>query len=76
MLLFFLNFKIFFLTGLSCSRIQLFFLSRHGFRETHLPPRVRVRSFSETSVCYGSKDGTTKDGGSDGGKVIFICNIL
>lgn len=54
--------------GLSCSRIQLFFLSRHGFRETHLPPRVRVRSFSETSVCYGSKDGTTKDGGSDGGK--------
>ncbi|CAK6961525.1 ATP-dependent Clp protease ATP-binding subunit clpX-like%2C mitochondrial isoform X2 [Scomber scombrus] len=54
--------------GLSCSRIQLFSLSRQGSRETHLPPRVRVRSFSETAVCYASKDGTTKDGGSDGGK--------
>ncbi|XP_020514672.1 ATP-dependent Clp protease ATP-binding subunit clpX-like, mitochondrial isoform X4 [Labrus bergylta] len=54
--------------GLSCSRIQLYSLSRHGSRETHLPPRVRVRSFSETSVCYASKDGSTKDGGSDGGK--------
>ncbi|XP_070763231.1 ATP-dependent Clp protease ATP-binding subunit clpX-like, mitochondrial isoform X1 [Enoplosus armatus] len=54
--------------GLSCSRIQLFSLSRQGSRETHLPPRVRVRSFSETAVCYASKDGTTKDSGSDGGK--------
>uniref|UniRef100_A0A3Q0RTD9 Caseinolytic mitochondrial matrix peptidase chaperone subunit X n=1 Tax=Amphilophus citrinellus TaxID=61819 RepID=A0A3Q0RTD9_AMPCI len=41
---------------------------RHSFRETHLPPLVCVRLFSETSVCYGSKDGTTKDSGSDGGK--------
>lgn len=57
-------------TGLSCSRIQLFSLSRQGSREAHLPPRVRVRSFSETAVCYASKDGTTKDSGSDGGKVI------
>ncbi|XP_047451992.1 ATP-dependent Clp protease ATP-binding subunit clpX-like, mitochondrial isoform X2 [Mugil cephalus] len=54
--------------GLSCSRIQLYGLSRQGFRETHLPPLLRVRSFSETSVCYASKDGTTKDSGSDGGK--------
>ncbi|XP_070828438.1 ATP-dependent Clp protease ATP-binding subunit clpX-like, mitochondrial isoform X2 [Chaetodon trifascialis] len=54
--------------GFSCSRIQLFSLSRHGSRETHLPPWVRVRSFSETAVCYASKDGTTKDSGSDGGK--------
>ncbi|XP_023128603.1 ATP-dependent Clp protease ATP-binding subunit clpX-like, mitochondrial isoform X2 [Amphiprion ocellaris] len=54
--------------GLSCSRIQLFSLSRQGSREPHLPPRVRVRSFSETAVCYASKDGTTKDSGSDGGK--------
>ncbi|XP_034060582.1 ATP-dependent Clp protease ATP-binding subunit clpX-like, mitochondrial isoform X2 [Gymnodraco acuticeps] len=54
--------------GLSCSRIQLFSLSRHGSRETHLPLRVRVRSFSETAVCYAAKDGTTKDSGSDGGK--------
>lgn len=54
--------------GLSCYRIQLFSLSRQGSRETHLPPRVRVRSFSETTVCYAAKDGTTKDSGSDGGK--------
>ncbi|GLD58823.1 ATP-dependent Clp protease ATP-binding subunit clpX-like, mitochondrial isoform X1 [Lates japonicus] len=52
--------------GLSCSRIQFFSLSRQGSRETPLPTRVRVRSFSETAVCYASKDGTTKDG--DGGK--------
>ncbi|XP_074534443.1 ATP-dependent clpX-like chaperone, mitochondrial isoform X2 [Halichoeres trimaculatus] len=54
--------------GLSCSRIQFYSLSRQGSRETHLPARVRVRSFSETSVCYASKDGTTKDMGGDGGK--------
>ncbi|XP_044050366.1 ATP-dependent Clp protease ATP-binding subunit clpX-like, mitochondrial isoform X2 [Siniperca chuatsi] len=54
--------------GLSCSRIQFFSLRRQGSRETHLPPWVRVRSFSETAVCYASKDGTTKDSGSDGGK--------
>uniref|UniRef100_A0A672I2D2 ClpX-type ZB domain-containing protein n=1 Tax=Salarias fasciatus TaxID=181472 RepID=A0A672I2D2_SALFA len=53
---------------LSCSRIQLYSLSRQGFRETHLPSRVRVRSFSETAVCYAAKDGTTKDGGNDSGK--------
>ncbi|XP_034540983.1 ATP-dependent Clp protease ATP-binding subunit clpX-like, mitochondrial isoform X2 [Notolabrus celidotus] len=52
--------------GLSCSRIQFYSLSRQGSREAHLPARIRVRSFSETSVCYASKDGTTKD--SDGGK--------
>ncbi|KAM7414750.1 hypothetical protein PAMA_019521 [Pampus argenteus] len=54
--------------GLSCSRIQLFSLSRQTSRETHSPPWVRVRSFSETTVCYASKDGTTKDSGSDSGK--------
>ncbi|XP_028306142.1 ATP-dependent Clp protease ATP-binding subunit clpX-like, mitochondrial isoform X2 [Gouania willdenowi] len=54
--------------GLSCSRIQLFSLSRQGSREGHLHPWVRVRSFSETAVCYAAKDGTTKDGGGDGGK--------
>ncbi|XP_075998276.1 ATP-dependent clpX-like chaperone, mitochondrial isoform X2 [Genypterus blacodes] len=52
--------------GLSCSRIHVFALSRRSFRETQLLPRVRVRSFSETTVCYASKDETTKDG--DGGK--------
>ncbi|CAL8359974.1 unnamed protein product [Lota lota] len=54
--------------GLSCSRIQLFSLSKHSPRETHLPPNVQVRSFSEAAVCYAAKDGTTKDGASDGGK--------
>ncbi|XP_056273245.1 ATP-dependent Clp protease ATP-binding subunit clpX-like, mitochondrial isoform X3 [Pseudoliparis swirei] len=54
--------------GLSCSRIQLFSLSRQGSRGNYLPPRVRVRSFSEAAVCYAVKDGTTKDSGSDSGK--------
>nr|XP_046249249.1 ATP-dependent Clp protease ATP-binding subunit clpX-like, mitochondrial isoform X2 [Scatophagus argus] len=54
--------------GLSCSRTHLFSVGRQGSRETHLYPWVRVRSFSETTVCYSSKDGTTKDNGSDGVK--------
>ncbi|XP_052366705.1 ATP-dependent Clp protease ATP-binding subunit clpX-like, mitochondrial [Oncorhynchus keta] len=54
--------------GLSCSRIQLYALSRPGSCEAHLPPRVRVRSFHETAVCFVAKDGTTKDGSSDSGK--------
>ncbi|XP_063053101.1 ATP-dependent Clp protease ATP-binding subunit clpX-like, mitochondrial isoform X2 [Engraulis encrasicolus] len=54
--------------GLSSTRLQLYALSRPASRELHLPPHVRVRSFSETVVCYASKDGTTKDGSSDGGK--------
>ncbi|XP_041853953.1 ATP-dependent Clp protease ATP-binding subunit clpX-like, mitochondrial isoform X2 [Melanotaenia boesemani] len=54
--------------GLSCSRIQFFSRSRQGSREAHFHRRVPVRSFSETAVCYASKDGTTKDGGNDGGK--------
>uniref|UniRef100_A0A4W5Q9Y0 Caseinolytic mitochondrial matrix peptidase chaperone subunit X n=1 Tax=Hucho hucho TaxID=62062 RepID=A0A4W5Q9Y0_9TELE len=55
---------------LSCSRVQLYALSRPGwgFREAPLPRVVRVRSFHETAVCFASKDGTTKDGSSDGGK--------
>uniref|UniRef100_A0A8C7LTI3 ClpX-type ZB domain-containing protein n=1 Tax=Oncorhynchus mykiss TaxID=8022 RepID=A0A8C7LTI3_ONCMY len=57
-------------TGLSCSRVQLYALSRPGwgFREAPLPRIVRVRSFHETAVCFASKDGTTKDGSGDGGK--------
>ncbi|XP_041705723.1 ATP-dependent Clp protease ATP-binding subunit clpX-like, mitochondrial isoform X1 [Coregonus clupeaformis] len=56
--------------GLSCSRVQLYALSRPGWsvRGAPLPPRVRVRSFHETAACFTSKDGTTKDGSSDGGK--------
>ncbi|XP_051917127.1 ATP-dependent Clp protease ATP-binding subunit clpX-like, mitochondrial isoform X2 [Hippocampus zosterae] len=54
--------------GLSCSRLQFYSLSRHGSRDAHLLPHVWVRSFSETAICFASKDGTTKDTGSDGGK--------
>lgn len=57
------------LAGLSCSRIQLFSLSRPASLETHFHPRMFVRSFSDTAVCYASKDGTTKDSGNDCGKV-------
>uniref|UniRef100_A0A673HRU0 ATP-dependent Clp protease ATP-binding subunit clpX-like, mitochondrial n=1 Tax=Sinocyclocheilus rhinocerous TaxID=307959 RepID=A0A673HRU0_9TELE len=32
----------------------------------HRPPFVRVRSFSQTAVCFSSKDSTPRDG--DGGK--------
>ncbi|XP_030645976.1 ATP-dependent Clp protease ATP-binding subunit clpX-like, mitochondrial isoform X2 [Chanos chanos] len=54
--------------GLSCSRVQIFALSRPVSREVHLPLAVRVRSFSETAVCFASKEGTPKDGFGDGGK--------
>ncbi|KAF6738831.1 ATP-dependent Clp protease ATP-binding subunit clpX-like, mitochondrial [Oryzias melastigma] len=39
-----------------------------GSREAHFHPRIHVRSFSETAVCYAAKDGTPRDGGNDGGK--------
>ncbi|XP_062402825.1 ATP-dependent Clp protease ATP-binding subunit clpX-like, mitochondrial isoform X2 [Sardina pilchardus] len=54
--------------GFSSPRVQLFALCRPVSRDTHLPPSVRVRSFSETVVCFASKDGTTKEGSGDGGK--------
>lgn len=55
--------------GLSCSRFQFFARGRQGSREGLSPAWVRVRPFSETAVCYSSKDGPPKDGGSDAGKV-------
>lgn len=58
-------------TGLPCPRVQFFSLRRQLPRETQSPAWFRARSFSETAVCYGSKDGITKDGGGDGGKVLF-----
>ncbi|XP_029112327.1 caseinolytic mitochondrial matrix peptidase chaperone subunit Xa [Scleropages formosus] len=54
--------------GISCSRVQLFALIRPGIHEVYLAPRVPSRSFSETSVYFASKEGTTKDGSADGGK--------
>lgn len=56
--------------GLPCPRVQVFSLRRQLPRETQSPAWFRARSFSETAVCYGSKDGITKDGGGDGGKVL------
>lgn len=56
--------------GLICSRIQLYSLSRQRSRERHLPSKLYLRTFSETTVCFASKDGTTKDGGSDGKKSV------
>ncbi|XP_072516120.1 caseinolytic mitochondrial matrix peptidase chaperone subunit Xa isoform X2 [Salminus brasiliensis] len=51
--------------GIHGSRVQLLSLSRAGSHEIRLSRKVPVRSFSETSVYYASKDGM-KDG--DGGK--------
>uniref|UniRef100_A0A672PY13 Caseinolytic mitochondrial matrix peptidase chaperone subunit X n=1 Tax=Sinocyclocheilus grahami TaxID=75366 RepID=A0A672PY13_SINGR len=48
-------------------RIALLFShTRAACDEVHLPPFVRVRSFSQTAVCFSSKDSTPRDG--DGGK--------
>uniref|UniRef100_A0A8B9J5K8 Caseinolytic mitochondrial matrix peptidase chaperone subunit b n=2 Tax=Astyanax mexicanus TaxID=7994 RepID=A0A8B9J5K8_ASTMX len=54
--------------GFSSSRIQFFALSRPASREAHLPPTVQVRLFSETAVCFASKDSTPTGGSNDGGK--------
>ncbi|MGH0153986.1 UNVERIFIED_CONTAM: hypothetical protein FKN15_000666 [Acipenser sinensis] len=54
--------------GIACSRVHLYNLGRPGISEVHLRRRVPVRSFSETTVYFASKDGTTKDGSGDGGK--------
>uniref|UniRef100_A0A673GGD7 ATP-dependent Clp protease ATP-binding subunit clpX-like, mitochondrial n=1 Tax=Sinocyclocheilus rhinocerous TaxID=307959 RepID=A0A673GGD7_9TELE len=49
--------------GFSRSRLQLFSCTRAVCEEVHLPPFVRVRLFSQTAVCFTSKDG---DGGKKG----------
>uniref|UniRef100_A0AAZ3QGG3 ClpX-type ZB domain-containing protein n=1 Tax=Oncorhynchus tshawytscha TaxID=74940 RepID=A0AAZ3QGG3_ONCTS len=48
--------------GISSTRVQLFSISRPGTPEVRLTRRVPVRSFSESSVCFSSKD--VKDGSS------------
>uniref|UniRef100_A0A8C2CL27 Caseinolytic mitochondrial matrix peptidase chaperone subunit b n=1 Tax=Cyprinus carpio TaxID=7962 RepID=A0A8C2CL27_CYPCA len=50
----------------SCSRVQLFSHTRPACDQVHLPLFVRVRSFSQTAVCFASKDSAPRDG--DGGK--------
>ncbi|XP_018620642.1 ATP-dependent Clp protease ATP-binding subunit clpX-like, mitochondrial isoform X2 [Scleropages formosus] len=54
--------------GISCSRVQRFTLCRPVPHDIPLMHRVPLRSFSETTVYFASKDGTTKDGLGDGGK--------
>uniref|UniRef100_A0A8C1W6L4 Caseinolytic mitochondrial matrix peptidase chaperone subunit b n=1 Tax=Cyprinus carpio TaxID=7962 RepID=A0A8C1W6L4_CYPCA len=52
--------------GFSRSHVQLFSHTRPACDQVHLPLFVRVRSFSQTAVCFASKDSTPRDG--DGGK--------
>ncbi|XP_060770903.1 ATP-dependent Clp protease ATP-binding subunit clpX-like, mitochondrial isoform X2 [Neoarius graeffei] len=54
--------------GLSCSHIRFYALRRAVTCEAHLPPPLQIRSFSESAMCFASKDNTPKDGSSDGGK--------
>ncbi|XP_076148030.1 caseinolytic mitochondrial matrix peptidase chaperone subunit Xa isoform X1 [Alosa pseudoharengus] len=54
--------------GLSGSRVQLLFKRRPCAHVARLSRRIPVRSFSETSVYFASKDNTTKNGAGDGGK--------
>lgn len=61
-------------TGLSCSHIRFYALRRAVTCEAHLPPPLQIRSFSESAMCFASKDNTPKDGSSDGGKVLFCSN--
>ncbi|XP_012674890.1 caseinolytic mitochondrial matrix peptidase chaperone subunit Xa isoform X2 [Clupea harengus] len=54
--------------GLSGSRVQLLSKRRPSGHEARLTRRIPVRSFSETSVYFASKDSTTKNGTGEGGK--------
>uniref|UniRef100_A0A672Q4Z0 Caseinolytic mitochondrial matrix peptidase chaperone subunit X n=1 Tax=Sinocyclocheilus grahami TaxID=75366 RepID=A0A672Q4Z0_SINGR len=49
-----------------CISLGKMVVCRSACDEVHLPPFVRVRSFSQTAVCFSSKDSTPRDG--DGGK--------
>lgn len=57
--------------GFSRSHIKFYALSRTVTHEVHLPPAVRVQSFSKSAVCFASKENTPKDGSSEGGKVLY-----
>ncbi|XP_048886949.1 ATP-dependent Clp protease ATP-binding subunit clpX-like, mitochondrial [Brienomyrus brachyistius] len=54
--------------GISCSRVQLFALSRPGVHDVGLPRKVPLRTFSESAVYFAFKEGSSKDGSADGGK--------
>lgn len=59
-------------SGLSRSHVKFYALSRTATREAHLPLAVQARSFSESVVCFASKENTPTDGSSDEGKVLFF----
>ncbi|ROJ24393.1 Leucine-rich repeat serine/threonine-protein kinase 2 [Anabarilius grahami] len=50
----------------SRSHVQLFSLTRPVCDEVHLPRFLHNRSFSQTAVCFASKESSPRDG--DGGK--------
>uniref|UniRef100_A0A8C1MKU2 Caseinolytic mitochondrial matrix peptidase chaperone subunit b n=1 Tax=Cyprinus carpio TaxID=7962 RepID=A0A8C1MKU2_CYPCA len=52
--------------GFSRSRLQLFSHTRAVCDGVRLPPFMHARAFSQTAVCFVSKDGVPRDG--DGGK--------
>uniref|UniRef100_A0A8C5MED8 ATP-dependent clpX-like chaperone, mitochondrial n=1 Tax=Leptobrachium leishanense TaxID=445787 RepID=A0A8C5MED8_9ANUR len=54
--------------GILCGRGHLSVCRKTGSFETYLLRKVSIRNFSATSVCFTSKDGTTKDGSGDGNK--------
>ncbi|KAK3558165.1 hypothetical protein QTP86_011861 [Hemibagrus guttatus] len=54
--------------GFSRLHVRFYALRRPSTREAHLPPALQVRLFSESAVCFASKDNTPKDGSGDVGK--------
>lgn len=62
--------------GISCSRVQLFALSRPGVHDVGLPRKVPLRTFSESAVYFAFKEGSSKDGSADSGKVhtLYSCS--
>ncbi|KAG2471228.1 CLPX protease, partial [Polypterus senegalus] len=51
---------------ISCSRIRISNFGKHGVFVVNFARRGPIRSFSQSSVYFAAKDGTTKDGTGDG----------
>ncbi|XP_039627289.1 caseinolytic mitochondrial matrix peptidase chaperone subunit Xa [Polypterus senegalus] len=56
--------------GISCSRIRISNFGKHGVFVVNFARRGPIRSFSQSSVYFAAKDGTTKDGTGDGKKSV------
>uniref|UniRef100_A0A8C4XHF3 ClpX-type ZB domain-containing protein n=1 Tax=Erpetoichthys calabaricus TaxID=27687 RepID=A0A8C4XHF3_ERPCA len=63
-------FKFFHVPGISCSRIRISNFGKHGVFVVNFARRSPIRSFSQSSVYFRAKDGTTKDGTGDGKKSV------